>query len=72
LYTKLLGEKDHKMQLNQTVSETIAANLMFFDNEKEKQKRLDMADKLVKRVLESSIVFSGKLFDSLIFVFTES
>lgn len=45
---------------------------MFFDNEKEKYKRLEMTEKLSKRVLESDIPFTGKLFDSLIFVYTES
>lgn len=45
---------------------------MFFDNEKEKQRRLEMAEKLFKRILENSINFSAKLFDSLVFVFTES
>ena len=58
--------------LNQNVSESIARNLMLFDNEKEKQRRLEMAERLLKRTLESSIVLSSKLFDSLVFVFTES
>ena len=31
-----------------------------------------MAERLLKRTMESSIVLSGKLFDSLVFVFTES
>ena len=58
--------------LTQNVSESIARNLMFFDNEKEKQRRLEMAERLLKRTMESSIVLSAKLFDSLVFVFTES
>lgn len=71
LYNKLLGEKE-KEQLNQVVCESIARNLMLFDSEKEKQRRLEMAEKLVKRVIEGQIMFSGKLFDGLVFVFTES
>lgn len=45
---------------------------MLFDNEKEKQRRLEMAERLLKRTMESSIVLTAKLFDSLVFVFTES
>ena len=58
--------------LTQNVSESIARNLMYFDNEKEKQRRLEMTERLLKRTMESSIVLSAKLFDSLVFVFTES
>ena len=59
-------------KLTQSVSESIARNLMLFDSEKEKQRRLEMAERLLKRTMESTIVLSAKLFDSLIFVFTES
>ena len=45
---------------------------MLFDSEKEKQKRLEMTERLLKRSLESSIILSSKIFDSLVFVFTES
>jgi len=45
---------------------------MLFDSEKEKQRRLEMAERLFKRIIDSSIVLSGRLFDSLVFVFTES
>ena len=45
---------------------------MLFDNEKEKQRRLEMAEKLLRRTLDTSIVLSAKLFDSLVSVFTES
>jgi hypothetical protein len=45
---------------------------MLFDSEKEKQRRLDMAERLLKRTFDSSITLSAKLFDSLVFVFTES
>jgi hypothetical protein len=31
----------------------MAKNLMLFDNEKEKQKRLEMAEKLFKRIYEN-------------------
>jgi hypothetical protein len=58
--------------LTPAVSESIARNLMLFDNEKEKQRRLEMAERLLKRTMESSIVLTAKLFDSLVFVFTES
>lgn len=45
---------------------------MQFDSDKEKQRRLEMAERLLKRTMESTIVLSAKLFDSLVFVFTES
>lgn len=45
---------------------------MQFDSDKEKAKRLEMADKLVKKIFENKIIYSGKLFDSIVFTFTES
>lgn len=61
-----------EQKLTQEVCESIAKNLMLFDNEKEKQRRLEMAEKLFKRTIDSSITLTAKLFDSLVFVFTES
>lgn len=75
LYSKLVSDVPTTPTttiLTQSVSETIARNLMLFDNEKEKQRRLEMAERLLKRTMESSIVLSARLFDSLVFVFTES
>lgn len=45
---------------------------MLFDNEKEKQRRLEMAERLFRRVIDNSITLTARLFDSLVFVFTES
>lgn len=61
LYGKLLaiGEKDKAAgagvapQFTQEVCESIARTLMEFDSEKEKQRRLEMAEKLFKRILEN-------------------
>lgn len=61
-----------KQKLTQEICEQIAKNLMFFDSDKEKQRRLEMAERLFRRVIDANISFSGKLFDSLVFVFTES
>lgn len=75
LYGKLVSDQPTSPTttlLTQSVSETVARNLMLFDNEKEKQRRLEMAERLLKRTMESSIVLSARLFDSLVFVFTES
>jgi len=75
LYSKLVQDSPTTPSttvLTQNVSESIARNLMLFDSEKEKQRRLEMAERLLKRTLESAIVLSAKLFDSLVFVFTES
>ena len=58
--------------VDQQVCEAIATNLMLFDSEKEKNKRLEMTEKLVKKIVDNTITMSGKLFDSLVFVFTES
>lgn len=52
--------------------ESISTNLMLFDGEKEKNKRLDMAERLVKKIGETSSDMSGVLIDSLTQVFTES
>ena len=54
------------------VLENIASNLMLFDGEKEKFKRLEMAEKLVKKTTETATAMSGPLIDSLTQVFTES
>lgn len=59
-------------KLSQETCEQIAKNLMHFDSDKEKARRLEMAEKLFKRVVDTNINFSAKLFDSLIFVFAES
>jgi len=75
VYSKLVSDAPttpNTTILTQNVSESIARNLMYFDNEKEKQRRLEMTERLLKRTMESSIVLSAKLFDSLVFVFTES
>ena len=75
LYNKIVPETTvtaSTTQLTQNVSESIARNLMQFDSDKEKQRRLEMAERLLKRTMESTIVLSSKLFDSLVFVFTES
>jgi len=75
LYLRLLAlgeKKETAAQLSQAVCESIAANLMLFDNEKERQRRLEMAERLFRRILENSVSLSGRLFDSLVFVFTES
>ncbi len=45
---------------------------MQFDSDKERHQRLDMAEKLVKKILDTQIVMSGPLFDSLVYTFTES
>lgn len=45
---------------------------MIFDSEKEKLRRLEMTEKLLKRTFEMAINLSAKLFDSLVFVYTES
>ncbi len=58
--------------LTQDTCEQIAKNLMLFDSDKEKARRLDMAERLFRRVIDANIDFSGRLFDSLVFVFTES
>lgn len=75
LYNKIVPDTHvttQTTQLTQNVSEAIARNLMHFDSDKEKQRRLEMADRLLKRTMESSIVLTGQLLDSLVFVFTES
>ena len=45
---------------------------MIFDSEKEKMQRLDMLERLMKKVYEGKIKITGKLFDSAVFIYTES
>jgi DNA helicase TIP49 (TBP-interacting protein) len=45
---------------------------MLFDSEKEKHRRLEMADKLHKKAKEQKIILSPQLFDSLVNIFTET
>ncbi len=72
LYLKLLNEKDQTIVLSQPICESLALNLMEFDSDKEKLRRLDMAERLVKRIIQQQIGFSGKLFDSIVYTYTES
>lgn len=72
LYGKLLGDKDHDVQFNQEICESLSSNLLQFDNEKDKQIRLDMIEKLVRKIRSQQLVFSGKLFDSIVYVYTEA
>lgn len=75
LYNKIVPDTTvtaSTTHLTQSTSESIARNLMLFDSEKEKQRRLEMAERLLKRTMESNIVLSARLLDSLVFVFTES
>jgi hypothetical protein len=75
LYNKIVPETTvtaSTTALTQQTSESIARNLMLFDSEKEKQRRLEMAERLLRRTMESNIVLSGRLLDGLVYVFTES
>ena len=45
LFTRILSEKDG-LTLTQRAFEDIGRNLMLFDSDKEKQKRLELAEKL--------------------------
>jgi len=45
---------------------------MYFDGEDEKQQRLDLTELLQNRIMVNGITLSAKLFDSLIYVYTES
>ena len=45
---------------------------MLFDEEKEKFKRLEMAEKLQKKIQKNRVELTGAVFDSLVFVYTES
>jgi hypothetical protein len=75
LYNKIVPETSvtaSTTALTQQTSQMIARNLMLFDSEKEKQRRLEMAERLLRRTMESNIVLSATLLDSLVFVFTES
>ena len=72
LYNKLVSTTDAEIKLSQEVCEAIANNLMHFDTEKDKMKRLEMTEKLLRRVFEDHIMLSAKLFESLVSVFTES
>ena len=64
------GENAQKLDLN--MCENIAQDLMEFDTEKEKMTRLDMTQKLNKRVINFDVELSGKLLDSLAYIYTES
>ncbi|CDW78620.1 UNKNOWN [Stylonychia lemnae] len=72
LYQKLMGDKDGKYKFDESVCEQICLNLMHFDSDKEKMIRLDMTEKLMKKVYGESITITGKLFDSAVYIFTES
>lgn len=70
--TAVVAPVVEEIKLTQDTCEQIAKNLMHFDSDKEKARRLEMAERLFRRVMDANISFSARLFDSLIFVFTES
>jgi len=70
LFNQLTGGE--KAELSQNVFENIGKNLMIFDSDKEKQRRLEMADRLHKKAIEQRIILSPNLFDSLVNIFTET
>lgn len=45
---------------------------MEFDTEQEKNRRLDMTEKLQKQVFDRKIQISSELFDSIAYIYTES
>ena len=65
----LRGEK-HPM--DQTMAMELGRTLMMFDSEDQKQSRLDMAYQLHQSILEHKLKMTEQLFDSLVYVFTES
>jgi len=54
------------------IAEELGRTLMYFDGENEKQQRLDLTELLQNRIMVNGITFSAKLFDSLVYVYTES
>lgn len=59
-------------KFDQTIAEELGRTLMYFDGENEKQQRLDLTELLQNRIMVNGITFSAKLFDSLVYVYTES
>jgi hypothetical protein len=59
-------------KFDQTIAEELGRTLMYFDGEDEKQQRLDLTELLQNRIMVNGITLSAKLFDSLIYVYTES
>ena len=52
--------------------EELGRTLQYFDSEGEKQARLEMMEALQTKIMIEKIVLSSKLFDSLVYVYTES
>lgn len=61
-----------KVELTSPIVEGVAENLTIFDNEKEKMKRLEMTEKLQKRVVNNKLFVTGPLFHSFVYIYTES
>lgn len=45
------------------MAEGIGKNLIVFDNEKEKMRRLEMGEKLQKKIMSNKMMISGPLLD---------
>jgi len=69
LFTKLTSDN---VEPDQNIYDNIGQNLRVFDNDKEKNKRVELADILFKKVLGSKLIFTSSLFDSIIFILAES
>ena len=61
-----------QIKVDQQVCEELGRTLQYFDNETEKQARLEMMEALQTKIMIEKIMLSSKLFDSLVYVYTES
>ena len=58
--------------LNQHICEALGSALQHFQSEEHKRERLDMTDSLHDKIVMGELYMSDKLFDSLVYVYTES
>jgi hypothetical protein len=69
IFNKIVTDK---VELTSQIAEGVAKNLKMFDNEKEKMKRLELTERLQRRVYANKLFLTGPLFDALVFIYTES
>lgn len=76
LYNKILNmsekEGDEASKVTLEMFEQVSTDLVQFNNEKEKMQRLEMTEKLEKKIIDLGLDLTGKTIDSCVYVYTET
>lgn len=69
---EILLDDDGPYEFNEQISSELGQTLMKFNTDEYKNDRLQLIEKLVKKIRSTQINMDGELFHSIVFVYTES